>query len=162
MKLKRIIPFKFLPASWGLSGKSREIAEAEYYYKGVDLEKRIAEIDAVDELSAELEKLEIDLNHKNITVQQYNRKRADLLDEPYVEVLNIGLSESTPDNGFVELDWNNKFIDMLHKHGFKGMSDDEMVNKWFNQLCRTVLLQEMNDQDYGLENVENDPTQYQG
>ena len=25
------IPFGWLPASWGLKGKSRELAEAEYY-----------------------------------------------------------------------------------------------------------------------------------
>lgn len=160
MKLKKLIPFRFMPASWGLQGKSRDIAEAEYYYTDIDLEKRLAEIHADDTQSAELEKLVIDLKHNKITQQQYNRKKADLLDEPYVEVVKIGLVDNKSDNGYVELDWNNKFIDMLHREGYKGISDDEMVNKWFNQLCRTVLLQEMNDQDYGLQNVTDNPDQY--
>lgn len=160
MKLKKLIPFRLMPASWGLSGKSREIAEAEYYYTGVDLEKRLAEIHAESSESAELEKLNIELKHQLITQQQYNRNKADLLNEPYVEVVKIGLVDGKSDNGYVELDWNNKFIDMLHREGFKGMSDDEMVNKWFNQLCRTVLMQELNDQDYGLENVTDNPDRY--
>ena len=31
-KLK--VPFSMMPASWGLKGKTRAIAEAEYYYVG--------------------------------------------------------------------------------------------------------------------------------
>ena len=34
-----------MPVSWGLKGKSRLVAEAEYYYEGIHLEKRLAEID---------------------------------------------------------------------------------------------------------------------
>ena len=32
------IPFSWLPASWGLKGKSRELAEAEYYLTGYELD----------------------------------------------------------------------------------------------------------------------------
>lgn len=32
MKKKKLIPFSWLPASWGLSGTTRAIAEIEYYY----------------------------------------------------------------------------------------------------------------------------------
>ena len=41
-----------------------------------------------------------------------------------------------------------------HKHSscIIEESDESVVNKWFNDVCRTVLLQEMEDQDYGLEN----------
>ena len=35
-----------MPASWGLKGKSRAIAEAEYYYDGEELEKVLAELNA--------------------------------------------------------------------------------------------------------------------
>ena len=41
---------------------------------------------------------------------------------------------------------------MLQEKGYTGESDESVVNKWFNDVCRTVLLQEMEDQDYGLEN----------
>ena len=40
---------------------------------------------------------------------------------------------------------------MLQNGGITGTSDDDVVNKWFNGVCRTVLLQEGADLDYGLE-----------
>ena len=35
-----------MPASWELKGKTRAIAEAEYYYEGEELEKVLADIGA--------------------------------------------------------------------------------------------------------------------
>ena len=46
MAKKTKLPFSMMPASWGLKGKSRAIAEAEYYYDGEELEKALAAIDA--------------------------------------------------------------------------------------------------------------------
>ena len=40
---------------------------------------------------------------------------------------------------------------MLSAKGYTGESDEAVVNKWFNDVCRTVLVQEMADQDYGLQ-----------
>jgi len=57
-----------------------------------------------------------------------------------------------PKQGYMELDWNDEFVAMLQEKGYTGESDESVVNKWFNDVCRTVLLQEMEDQDYGLEN----------
>ena len=57
-----------------------------------------------------------------------------------------------PKAGYMELDWNDEFVVMLQEKGYTGESDESVVNKWFNDVCRTVLLQEMEDQDYGLEN----------
>jgi hypothetical protein len=51
----------------------------------------------------------------------------------------------------MELDWNDKFVEMLHENGYKGESDEVVVNTWFNDLCRTVLLQERADMDFGLQ-----------
>ena len=44
MTKKTKLPFSMMPASWGLKGKSRAIAEAEYYYEGEELEKVLDEI----------------------------------------------------------------------------------------------------------------------
>lgn len=45
MKLNNWIPFAWLPASWGLSGKTRKIAEAEYNHTGWYLEQALAKIE---------------------------------------------------------------------------------------------------------------------
>ena len=42
-------------------------------------------------------------------------------------------------------------VKFLHENGYTGKSDEDVVNKWFNDVCRTVLVQEIADQDYGLQ-----------
>ena len=62
--------------------------------------------------------------------------------------------EVNPENakaGYMELDWNEEFVAFLSENGYTGESDEAVVNKWFNDVCRTVLVQEAADQDYGLQ-----------
>lgn len=151
MKKKRLIPFSWLPASWGLSGKSRAIAEAEYYYEGNDLEDKLAELNASTELEAQIAKLDLRLQREEISPAVYDKKVADLQGEPYVNVVKMGVNPGNAQAGFVELDWNDEFIKMLQENGYEGRSDEEIVNKWFNGVCRTILANEKADQDYGLQ-----------
>jgi len=58
-----------------------------------------------------------------------------------------------PKKGFVELDFNEEFVTMLQSNGYNGKSDDDIVNGWFNDLCRTILQQEMADMDFGMEQM---------
>jgi len=62
------IPFSWLPASWGLKGKSRAIAQAEYYLTGYDLDVELAKIEHGPD-SAEFTKavLAIDLRYGKIS-----------------------------------------------------------------------------------------------
>lgn len=72
------IPFWLLPGSWGLVGKTRKIAEAEYYFSGYDLETKLAKInnDEPDKLKRAL--LDIDLAHKKISEYDYDQEIAKL------------------------------------------------------------------------------------
>lgn len=60
-KKRRIIPFKLLPASWGLGGRAREEAEAHYYLDGEDLDRRLLDIRYADE-PARLARARLDLD----------------------------------------------------------------------------------------------------
>lgn len=155
MKKKTRLPFRMMPASWGLKGKSRAIAEAEYYYEGEDLEKRLAEINSSNEQDATIAKLEVDLKNENISKAEFDKKVAEIRKEPYVNVLSMGVDPENVAQGYFELDWNDEFIKMLQSAGMTGKTDEEIVNKWFNAVCRTVLLQEKADLDYGLQAGDN-------
>ena len=150
-KKKRLVPFKLMPASWGLSGKSRQVAEAEYYYDGDDLEYQLIKINSKDDTDFENKKLEFDLEQNNIDDATYNKKKADINNTPWVDVKNVDINSEDPKQGFMELDWNDAFVKMLQSNGYAGKSDEDVVNKWFNDICRTVLLQEAADMDFGLE-----------
>ncbi len=150
------LPFWMLPASWGLKGKTREIAEAEYYYEGQVLEEKLAEINADTPEEKEIAKLAVKRKHEEISQDAYDKAVATIKKEPWVNVVKMGVSPTNVTQGFFELDWNEEFIVMLQEAGIEGMSDEEIVNKWFNGVCKTVLLQEKADLDYGLEPTNRD------
>lgn len=116
------------PSSWGKKGKDRELAEANYNLEG-------------EELQFELNKIE----------SKYDRLEADKNGEPYVNVIRMGIDPENVVQGYFELDWNDAFVAMLQEKGIQGVSDEDVVNKWFNAVCRTVLLQEQADYDYGMQ-----------
>ncbi len=58
--------------------------------------------------------------------------------EPWVKVLNMDVNPDNPKNGFFELDWNKEFVNMLQQNGYKGDTEEQIVDKWFQTLCRTI------------------------
>ena len=156
MMKKMKLPFSMMPASWGLKGKARAKAEAEYYYDGDELEKALAAIDAETDLDKQIAELDIDLKHGKIGIAEHEKAVAELKEEPYVNVLKMDLNPENANAGYIELDWNDHFVKFLHENGYTGKSDEDVVNKWFNDVCRTVLLQEKADLDYGLQTQERD------
>lgn len=85
------IPFSLLPASWGLKGKTREIAQAEYELTGYELETKILTIRHEDIESDDYKKelAEIDMRYNKITKEQYHRFLANLIKDPAQKELAI-------------------------------------------------------------------------
>ena len=59
-------------------------------------------------------------------------------EKPWVKVLDMNVNPENPRNGFFELDWNDEFVNMLKQSGYLGASDEEIVDRWFQTLCRTI------------------------
>ncbi len=66
------------------------------------------------------------------------KKNSKKSEEPWVKVLNMNVNPENPRNGFFELDWNDEFVNMLTQHGYQGESQEEIVDRWFQTLCRTI------------------------
>jgi hypothetical protein len=64
--------------------------------------------------------------------------------EPYISILKMDLDPTDVNNGAFELDWNDKFIVNLIKAGYKIKQEDtdaELVDRWFQTVCRNVALE---------------------
>jgi hypothetical protein len=59
--------------------------------------------------------------------------------EPYVNVTSVELDPDNVENGAFELDWNDIFVARLVKAGYKGRDDAQIVDQWFQTICRNVL-----------------------
>lgn len=58
--------------------------------------------------------------------------------QPWVNVINTNFDEGNPKQGFMELEWNKAFIHFLREHGYTGNTEEELVDKWFTDLCKNI------------------------
>lgn len=58
--------------------------------------------------------------------------------EPFVKIVSFDVDLKNPSLGSIELDWNQEFIEMLKTHGYTGNTNDEIINQWFTEVCRTI------------------------
>jgi len=180
MPRKPIIPFWMMPGSWGLKGKTREIAQAEYELDQDALAEKLLEINhrddpnvlaqkkldlmlssdnigqydyarqvvtltTKDSTAREMAMLDIDLKYEKISQLEYDRKKADLLKEPWVAMPKIHWNPLGKARAYFEMDYNEYFITQLKENGYEG-SEPEMVNQWMNDVC-VGILEEINDMD---------------
>lgn len=61
--------------------------------------------------------------------------------EPWVSVIDVELDPENVGNGAFELDWNEHFIKKLWKSGYKDEDENDMVDRWFQDVCRNVVLE---------------------
>lgn len=58
--------------------------------------------------------------------------------EPWVAVLDTHVNKDNIRNGFFELDWNEYFVVQLREAGYRGDTEEAVVDVWFQELCRGV------------------------
>jgi hypothetical protein len=61
--------------------------------------------------------------------------------EPWVSVLSMELEKDTLDKGAFELDWNDIFVAKLVRAGYQGKTDNDIVDQWFQAVCRNIVLE---------------------
>lgn len=59
--------------------------------------------------------------------------------EPYVNVVSIDIDPNNVGDGSFELDFNEIFVARLVKAGFTGKDDFQIVDRWFQTICRNIL-----------------------
>ena len=77
------------------------------------------------------------------------KEQATAKGEPWVAVLDTKINEDNIKNGFFELDWNNEFIEKLLDAGYKGESNEQIVDAWFKTIARNILQEEGMDPTRG-------------
>lgn len=60
--------------------------------------------------------------------------------EPKVDILKFDFDPNNPRLGSIELDWNSEFVELLTKHGYTGETEEDIVDKWLNDVCRNIAM----------------------
>ena len=77
------------------------------------------------------------------------KAKATKENKPWVAVLNTHINKDNIKNGFFELDWNNEFIEQLVDAGYKGESNEQIVDAWFKTIARNILAEQGQDPNRG-------------
>ena len=124
------------------------------------LDKAEAEKEAAAREKAALEKER--KRASNLTPEEKRREalekekeEATKAGEPWVAVLDTQVNPDNIRNGFFELDWNNEFIEQLLDAGYKGETNEQIVDSWFRTIVTQMLEEEgqSTDRDMGYINV---------
>ena len=86
---------------------------------------------------------------KRLRLLEEEKKAATKAKKPWVAVLNTHVNHHDIKNGFFELDWNNEFIEQLVDAGYKGESNEQIVDAWFKTIARNILAEQGQDTSRG-------------
>jgi hypothetical protein len=180
---KPLVPFGWWPGHWGLKGRTREIARAEYELDQAELEEKLLEINHRDDpdllaqkklelmLSSnnispydyarqivilqtkesdarEIAMLDVDLKYEKISQLEYDRKKANILKEPWVSMPVINWDPNISQRTYFQLDYNEYFLEFLKANGYEG-DEDTIINRWLNDICISIA-EEINGLDADL------------
>ena len=90
----------------------------------------------------------VNFKHDKINASERDKRVATANDEPYIKVLQVDFESAQPNVGSFELDWNASFIDILSEAGYTGSADEAIIDAWFNDVCRNILMEDFNDQNF--------------
>ena len=96
----------------------------------------------IEEETPEVEKTSEEIRRAALEAEKEAATKAG---EPWVAVLDTQINPENIRNGFFELDWNNEFIEQLLDAGYKGETNEAIVDAWF----RTIVIQMLEEE--GLE-----------
>jgi len=109
---------------FGIDEMEKTLAETQKKFEEVEHAKK--------EVEGKLEKI-------NTTASSpLSKEEATKNQEPWVAVLDTKINKDNVRNGFFELDWNEYFIVQLKLAGYSGSSEEQIVDQWFQDLCRNI------------------------
>ena len=100
-----------------------------------------------DEKERDIALAGIDLKYGHITNNDHDKKVATLKGEPWVKVLKMELEQNKPGSGFFEIDFNEDFVEYLADNGYEGKDNDSIVDSWFNDLCKNIVMEGLEDEE---------------
>jgi hypothetical protein len=100
-------------------------------------------------------------NKKSKTTELSVKEQATANGDPYIAILKVDIDTQDPSmaSGSFEMDWNEKFVVNLIKAGYKIRSDDtdqDIVERWYQTICRNVALELYEQQQADPENRASD------
>ena len=76
-------------------------------------------------------------------------------DKPYISIVKVNLDPNNPRYGSFELDWNTRFVQTLVEGGYRGDKEEDIVDQWFQDVCRHVVLETYEQEQANVDRSDN-------
>lgn len=94
----------------------------------------------------EEEKNELLFKYKLISEIDYERNKANIKKEPWIKIVSeFSLEENGSNKLGFKFEWNEYFITLLINNGYKGPTEESIVEKWFNNVIKISLLESLDE-----------------
>ena len=90
-----------------------------------------------------------------MTGQAIPKELATEKGEAYINIDSIEIDKANPRFGSFSLDWNTLFIEKLKDSGYVGESEEAIVDQWFQDVCRHVVLETYEQEQANINVAEN-------
>ena len=98
----------------------------------------------VEQTAVSNEKVDKDIKKSAEPAKSKKKSDKDLATEkgdPYIAILSMDVDPADINSGAFEIDWNDKFVANLKRAGYQGRTDADIVDQWFQNVCRNVVLE---------------------
>jgi hypothetical protein len=98
----------------------------------------------VEQTAVSNEKVDKDIKKSIEPAKSKKKSDKDLATEkgdPYIAILSMDVDPADINSGVFEFDWNDKFVANLKRAGYQGRTDADLVDQWFQNVCRNVVLE---------------------
>ena len=109
-----------------------------------------------DEKKRDIAIAEVDHKFGHISKNELDKRIATANGESQVKVLKMELEKDKPGSGFFELDFNEDFVEYLANNGYEGSDNDKIVDNWFNDLCKNIVMEGLEDDEGVTKSVNTD------
>lgn len=75
------------------------------------------------------------------------KEQATKNNQPWHDIKLVTNPED-PRNGYYQMDWNDQHILELRKAGYTGNTDEDVIEEWIRDICRTVAMENEEILDY--------------
>jgi hypothetical protein len=83
--------------------------------------------------------LDVRFRHGKLTKMAYDKAKADLDERPWIGIVDQGFDMEKGVNGvYFEFDWNGLWVEYLRLNGYVGHSEEAIVERWFEDVCRAT------------------------
>jgi hypothetical protein len=105
------------------------------------LKKMFKKAEPLTPISAEAVKQLKKERTKKVQPEKSAKELATEKGDPYVAILSMDVDPENIHAGSFELDWNDKFVANLIRAGYVGKTDADIVDQWFQNVCRHVVME---------------------